>query len=165
MTTEFWKFQKSCFNLISTWYKGAQGTKRFFNINFSFVFLSQNKKLTIPRKCNSVLLTSFFCYVFATNPCDWTTFKGPAHVKPFSTCKHTYSKLVMWTLSTHTQYQGMQVLAFLTFLNFPPPPPRPTSMKMIPMASNWQLCGRKPHPLKANQLESTVKVSNRRTLY
>ena len=123
MTTEFWKFQKSCFNLISTWYKGVQGTKRFFNINFSFVFLSQNKKLTIPRKCNSVLLTSFFCYVFATNPCDWTTFKGPAHVKPFSTCKHTYSKLAMWTLSTHTQYQGMQVLAFLTFLNIPPPLP------------------------------------------
>lgn len=86
MTTEFWKFQKSCFNLISTWYKGAQGTKRFYNIKFSSVFLSQNKKLTIPRKCNFVLLTSLFCYVFATNPCDWTTFKGPAHVKPFSTC-------------------------------------------------------------------------------
>lgn len=142
MTTEFWKFQKSCFNLISTWYKGAQGTKRFFNINFSFVFLSQNKKLTIPRKCNSVLLTSFFCYVFATNPCDWTTFKGPAHVKPFSTCKHTYSKLVMWTLSTHTQYQGMQVLAFLTFLNSPPLPPPPNVHENdthgIKLTAMWQ---------------------------
>ena len=140
MTTEFWKFQKSCFNLISTWYKGAQGTKRFFNINFSFVFLSQNKKLTIPRKCNSVLLTSFFCYVFATNPCDWTTFKGPAHVKPFSTCKHTYSKLVMWTLSTHTQYQGMQVLAFLTFLNIPPPLPNvhENDTHRIKLTAKWQ---------------------------
>ena len=140
MTTEFWKFQKSCFNLISTWYKGAQGTKRFFNINFSFVFLSQNKKLTIPRKCNFVLLTSLFCYVFATNPCDWTTFKGPAHVKPFSTCKHTYSKLVMWTLSTHTQYQGMQVLAFLTFLNFPPPLPNvhENDTHRIKLTAKWQ---------------------------
>ena len=64
-----------------------------------------------------------FLLRFCNNPCDWTTFKGPAHVKPFSTCKHTYSKLVMWTLSTHTQYQGMQDLAFPPFPNSPPPPP------------------------------------------
>ena len=117
-----------------------EGLKRFYNINFSFVFLSQNKKLTIPRKCNFVLLTSFFCYVFATNPCDWTTFKGPAHVKPFSTCKHTYSKLVMWTLSTHTQYQGMQVLAFLTFLNIPPPLPNvhENDTHGIKLTAMWQ---------------------------
>lgn len=67
------------------------------------------------------------------------------------------------SLHTHTQYQGMQVLAFLTFLNFPTPLPNvhENDTHCIKLTAS----GRKPHPLTANQLESTVKVSNRRTLY
>ena len=53
---------------------------------------------------------------------------------------NTYSKLVMWTLSTHTQYQGMQVLAFLTFLNIPPPLPNvhENDTHRIKLTAKWQ---------------------------